>query len=87
MAPEDTPEKKSGKAETGTEEEEPHKHRKHGYRGYPNNPDIGGDVHTGSGFGGVGPGGAGTPSRESSFFTDKTQESVEELGDEEEEKK
>jgi len=87
MAPEDTPEDKSRKPETETEEHEPHKHRRHGYRGYPNNPDIGGDIHTGTGFAGVGPGGATGNPRKSSFFPDKTQESVEELADEEEEKK
>jgi len=37
-----------------TATEEPRKPRRHGYRGYPNNPEIGGDVHTGSGFAGVG---------------------------------
>ena len=86
MDPKDTPENETGNP-TEAEEEEPHKSRRHGYRGYPNNPDIGGDIHTGTGFAGVGPGGAtGTP-RESGIFTEKTQESVEELGEEEDEKK
>ena len=30
------------------------KHRKKGYRGYPNKPGSPGDVHSGSGFGGAG---------------------------------
>ena len=61
------------------DESEPRKSRKHGYRGYPNKPDIGGNIHTGTGFAGVGPtGGAGTSG--SSLISDKTRESVEELG-------
>ena len=64
--------------------EEPRKPRRHGYRGYPNNPEIGGDVHAGTGFAGVGStdrsvGGSG------GIFTEKTQESVEELKEEEDE--
>ncbi len=61
------------------------KHRKHGYRGYPNNPSIGGDIHAGTGFGGVGsttaPGSSGA-----GILTEKTRESVEELGEDDEEK-
>jgi hypothetical protein len=67
-----------------TATDEPRKPRKHGYRGYPNNPAIGGEVHTGTGFAGVGPGGSSSTSRESGLFTDKTQESVEEIKEEEE---
>ena len=37
----------------GSDEPEHEKHRRHGYRGYPNNPNIGGGIHTGSGFAGV----------------------------------
>lgn len=60
------------------------KRRKHGYRGYPNNPEIGGAIHTGSGFAGVGPtGGAGGSG--SGILTEKTRESIEELKEEEEE--
>ena len=85
MSPKDTPpEGKPQKPVSGPEEPEDHKHRRHGYRGYPNNPEIGGDIHTGTGFAGVGPGGAARESRESSIFTEKTRESVEELGEEEE---
>ena len=59
------------------------KHRKHGYQGYPNNPDLGGDIHMGTGFAGVGPtGGAGSSG--SGIISEKTQESVEELGEEDE---
>ena len=68
-----------------TATDEPRKPRRHGYRGYPNNPEIGGAIHTGTGFAGVGPGGAEGPGGKSSIFTDKTQESVEELKEEEEE--
>jgi hypothetical protein len=32
----------------------PEKRRKHGYRGYPNNQAVGGGIHMGSGFAGVG---------------------------------
>jgi hypothetical protein len=77
---------KAKNTESKPEPEAVHKHnkrRKHGYRGYPNNPSIGGDVHMGTGFAGVGPtGGAGSSG--SSILTDKTRESVDE-GDEEEE--
>lgn len=59
------------------------RHRKHGYRGYPNNPSVGGDIHTGTGFAGVGPTGADSPG--SGIITEKTRESIEELGEEEEE--
>lgn len=67
-----------------TAEDEPRKPRKHGYRGYPNNPEIGGSVHAGTGFAGVG----STDRSEggsSGLFTEKTQESVEEIKEEEEE--
>ena len=67
--------------------DEPRKPRRHGYRGYPNNPEIGGGIHTGTGFAGVGPGGAGGPSTESDIFTDKTQEAIEEIKEEEEEER
>jgi hypothetical protein len=67
-----------------TAPDEPQEPRRHGYRGYPNNPEIGGDIHTGTGFAGVGPGGGEGTSRESSLFGDKTQESVEEIKEEEE---
>ena len=72
---------------TNESEPEPvgvHKHderRKHGYRGYPNNPSPGSDVHIGTGFAGVGSTGA-TPSSGSGIITDKAREAVEE--DEEE---
>jgi len=65
--------------------DEPRKPRRHGYRGYPNNPGIGGDIHTGTGFAGVGPGGAEGPARESDIFTDKTREAIEELKEQDEE--
>jgi hypothetical protein len=62
-----------------------HKHRKHGYRGYPNNPKIGGDIHVGTGFAGVGPV-SGASSSGSDILGNRTRKSVEELGEEEEEK-
>ena len=65
-------------------EPEPRKSRRHGYRGYPNNPDVGGDVHAGTGFAGVGSTERGSGG--SSIIGEKTRESVEELGEEEEEK-
>ncbi|HEY1250820.1 MAG TPA: hypothetical protein VGH97_06495 [Thermoanaerobaculia bacterium] len=66
--------------------EHPHrKRRKHGYRGYPNNPEIGGGVHTGSGFAGVGSTAGGPTPSGSGIIGEKTQESVEEIAEEEEE--
>jgi hypothetical protein len=70
---------------SGPSDDEPtgemeHKHRRHGYRGYPNNPNIGGDVHTGSGFGGVGS--TSEPGAGQGIVGEKTRESVEEIGDE-----
>ena len=60
------------------------KRRKHGYRGYPNNRELGGAVHAGTGFAGVGStGGAGSSG--SGVISEKTKESIEELGEEEEE--
>lgn len=62
------------------------KHRKHGYRGYPNNPSIGGEIHSGTGFAGVGSvSGTGKSSPDSSILTEHTEESLDELKDEEEE--
>ena len=75
------PEDKSLKPEPEPEELEHHKSRKHGYRGYPNNPDIGGDVHAGTGFAGVGSTERG-PGGGSGVISEKTRESVEELGEE-----
>jgi hypothetical protein len=63
---------------------EHHKRRKHGYRGYPNKPAVGGDIHAGTGFGGVGST-AGAGASGSGLITEKTRESVEELAEEEEE--
>ena len=87
MATNDTPpEDKFLKPEPEPEEPEHHKSRRHGYRGYPNNPDIGGDIHSGSGFAGVGSTsrGAGT---EPGIISDKTRESVDELGEEDKDEK
>ena len=83
MTPEDKREEKPRKPEP--EPTGDHKHRKHGYRGYPNNPDIGGDIHIGTGFAGVGSTGTAGASG-SSLITDKTRESVDELGEEEKDK-
>lgn len=86
MSPKDPPpEDQFPKPDPEPEEPEHHKSRKHGYRGYPNNPDAGGDVHAGTGFAGVGSTERGT--RGSSLIGEKTRESVEELGEEEEEEK
>ena len=63
------------------------KHRKHGYRGYPNNPEIGGAIHTGSGFAGVGAPSTGDAGASGSgILTEKTRESIEELEETEDEK-
>ena len=81
MTPKDAPQDMGN--EDDTEPSAEHKHRKHGYRGYPNNPNIGGDIHMGTGFAGTGPGGNELPAR-SSMLTEKTRESIDELKDEEE---
>jgi hypothetical protein len=82
MSPKDTPpEDELPKTEPEPEEPERHKSRKHGYRGYPNNPDVGGGVHSGTGFAGVGSTERGSGG--SSVISEKTRESVEELGEEE----
>jgi hypothetical protein len=64
-----------------------HRHdrrRRHGYRGYPNNSTVGGGIHSGTGFGGVGStAGAGSPPG-SGIITDRTKESIEELEEEDE---
>ena len=69
---------------SSSEDPKPRKRRKHGYRGYPNNP-TGGGIHSGSGFGGAGalsgPGGAGLP--DSGVLTERTREDVEETEEEE----
>ena len=83
MTPKDTPEDKAREAEPKPTGE--HKHRKHGYRGYPNNPAIGGDIHIGTGFAGVGSTGTAGSSG-SSLITDKTREAVDELEEEEKDK-
>lgn len=83
MSPNDLPPEEK-KPESEPEEPERHKSRKHGYRGYPNNPDVGGEVHAGTGFAGVGSterAGGG-----SSIISEKTRESVEELGEEDQKK-
>lgn len=58
--------------------------RKRGYRGYPNNPSAGGDVHWGSGFSGIGPAGAsGSPGLPSSgIITERTREDASNVDDE-----
>jgi hypothetical protein len=60
------------------------KRRKHGYRGYPNTR-PGGDVHTGSGFGGAGSlsGSGGGGISDSGVITERTREDVEDKEDEE----
>jgi hypothetical protein len=64
-----------------------HEHRKHGYRGYPNNPEMGGAVHSGTGFTGAGSlSGPGSGSSDSGILTEHTEKSLEELEEEEEEK-
>ncbi len=62
-----------------TEEPRPRKRRKHGYRGYPNNPSVGGDIHFGSGFAGVGSAGptGGSGLLKSGVITERTREDAE----------
>jgi hypothetical protein len=65
-----------------SDEPEHHKHRRHGYRGYPNNPSIGGEVHTGSGFAGVGSTAGDAAGVDRGIVSDKTREAIEEIEDE-----
>ena len=71
------------KPASGSEPEPEHKHRKRGYRGYPNNPSMGGEIHTGTGFTGAGSLG-GSGSSDSGILTEHTREDLEKLEEEEE---
>ena len=75
---------KEDPAKAPKSESEPRKRRRHGYRGYPNNPSGGGDIHWGSGFAGTGStggsGGATLPT--SGVLTERTREDVKKLEDE-----
>ena len=88
MTSKDTPTNENLTPKTDSDDEpagihEHDKHRKHGYRGYPDNPELGGDIHAGTGFAGVGSTGGAGPS-EPGIVGEKTSESVEELAEEEE---
>ena len=48
------------------------KHRRRGYRGYPNGPSVGGDIHWGSGFGGIGT--MNGPRGSSGILTERTRD-------------
>ncbi len=54
MAIPETSSKKDASSTSKAEPEPRGKHRRHGYRGYPNGPSAGGDIHWGSGFAGIG---------------------------------
>ena len=58
-------------------EETPQKRRKHGYRGYPNSP-SGGEVHSGSGFGGAGSVSRSGNPIDNKVISERTREDVEE---------
>ncbi len=59
------------------------KRRKHGYRGYPNNR-PGGEVHSGTGFGGAGSlAGSGASRSDSGILTERTRKDVEKTEEEE----
>ena len=58
-------------------EETPQNRRKRGYRGYPNNPGSGGDVHSGTGFGGAGSVGRTSNPVDRKVISDRTREDVE----------
>jgi len=67
--------KNAGKAGTPAvpTPEAPRRRRRHGYRGYPNR-NLGGEVHWGTGFSGVGPFGAGSNALpRAGVLTEKTQ--------------
>jgi len=76
--------KKAASTDEPTGEHAHAKRRKHGYRGYPNKPEVGGAIHTGSGFAGVGAPSSGAGGSGSGILTEKTRESIEELKEEEE---
>lgn len=70
------PEKPRGN-EKDSEEQDGQRHRKHGYRGYPNTGGAG-DVHTGSGFGGAGSiSRSGTPG-DGGVISERTRDDAEE---------
>ena len=54
MAKLETSSMKDASSASMAEPEPRRRHRKHGYRGYPNRPSAGGDIHWGSGFSGIG---------------------------------
>jgi hypothetical protein len=62
-------------ADRPPEETPRRKHRKRGYRGYPNTP-AGGDVHTGSGFGGAGSVSRSKTPGDSGVISERTKEDV-----------
>jgi hypothetical protein len=78
MTTKETP-RKDQPAQTATDESQPRKRRKHGYRGYPNKPNAAGDVHFGTGFAGTGStsgsGRAALP--ESGVITERTRDDAE----------
>ena len=75
--------KETPRGKPSGEPEETPPRRKHGYRGYPNQPGTPGDVHTGSGFGGAGSVSRSGNPIDSSVISERTREDVEE-GEEEE---
>ncbi len=54
MAKPETSSMKDASSTSMAEQEPQRRHRKHGYRGYPNGASVGGDIHWGSGFAGIG---------------------------------
>jgi hypothetical protein len=67
------PETSSIKDASSTSKGEPESRRrprKHGYRGYPNGPSAGGEIHWGSGFAGIGA--MSGPPGSSSILTERT---------------
>ena len=81
MNQKDVPPEEKHAPETGPKADR--KRRKHGYRGYPNQP-AGGAVHIGSGFAGVGStgGGGGAGLSDSGIISERTREDVESEEDE-----
>jgi hypothetical protein len=71
------PETSSMKDASSTSKAEPEpqrRHRKHGYRGYPNRPSVGDDIHWGSGFAGIGA--MNGPPGSSGILTERTRNDV-----------
>ncbi|HEY1251094.1 MAG TPA: hypothetical protein VGH97_07865 [Thermoanaerobaculia bacterium] len=72
MANPETSSRKDAPSSINAESESRARRRRRGYRGYPNNPRAGGDIHWGSGFSGIGA--MNGPPGSSGILTERTRE-------------